>query len=135
MYIYFRHKTITHNRLYYTVNIIFFKKFLKICFIDYAITVVLFPHFIPLCPAHPLPPTFPLFSSSPWVIHISCLVSTFPILFLTSPCLFSTYYLCYLFSVPFPPLSLSHSPTDNPPCGLHFCDSVPVLVVCLVFVF
>ena len=23
-------------------------------------------------------------------------------------------------------------PTDNPPCDLHFCDSVPVLVICLV---
>ena len=23
-------------------------------------------------------------------------------------------------------------PTDNPPCDLHFCGSVPVLVVCLV---
>ena len=52
---------------------------------------------------------------------------------LNLPCLFSTYHLCYLFSVPFPPLSLSHSLTDNPPCDLHFCDSVPVLVVCLVF--
>ena len=63
----------------------------------------------PLCPAHPLPPTFPT-------------------LFLPSPCLFPTYHLCYLFSVPFPP-SPFHSPVDNPPCDLHFCDSVPVLVV------
>ena len=65
-----------------------------------------FPPFIPLLPAHPLPPAFPLFSSCAWVIHISSLASTFPILFLTSLCLFSTYHLCYLFSVPFPPLSL-----------------------------
>ena len=50
---------------------------------------------------------------------------------LTLP-LFSTYHLCYLFSVPFPPLFPSHSPYDNPPCDLHFCDSVPILVVCLV---
>ena len=27
------------------------------------------------------------------------------------------------------------SPADNPPCDLYFCDSVPVPVVCLVFVF
>ena len=27
----------------------------------------------------------------------------------------------------------SESPIDNPPCDLHFCGSVPVLVVCLVF--
>ena len=134
-----------------------------------------FPPFTPLHPAHPLPPTFPpysscpwvilisslastfptlflpypclfstyhlcylfsvpfpplplppallsLFSSCPWVEYISSLASPFPILFLTSPCLFSTYHLCYLFSVLFPPLSPSHSPADNPPCDLHFCD-------------
>ena len=91
-----------------------------------------FPPFTPLHPAHPLPLTFPPFSSCPWVIQISSLASTFPILFLTSPCLFSTYHLCYLFSVPFPPSVSSHSPADNTPCDLHFSDSVPVLVVCLV---
>ena len=80
-----------------------------------------FPPFTPLHPAHPLTPTFlPLYSSCPWVIHISSLASTFPISFLLSPCLFSTYHLCHLFSVPFPPLSPSHSPVDNPPCDLHF---------------
>ena len=82
-----------------------------------------FPPFSPLRPAHVFPPTFPRFSSCPWVIHINSLASTFPVLFLPSPCLFSTYHLCYLFSVPFPPLSPSHSPVDNPPCDLHFCDS------------
>ena len=47
----------------------------------------------------PLPSTFlpsrnaPL-SSCPWVMHISSLASPFPILFLTSPCLFCTYQLC-----------------------------------------
>ena len=91
-----------------------------------------FPLFIPLHPAPSIPPTFTPLRSGPWVVHISSLTSTFPILFLPSPCLFSTYHLCYLFSVPFPPLSPSHSPVDNPPCDLHFCGSVPVLVVCLV---
>ena len=110
-------------------NVLFY--FLNI-FIDYAITVVPFPPFTPLHPAHPLPPTFCPYSSCPWVILISSLASTFPILFLPSPCLFSTYHLCYLFSVPFPPLSPSHSPVDNPPCDLHFYGSVPVLVVGLV---
>ena len=56
-----------------------------------------FPPFTPLHPAHPLPPTFPPYSSCPWVIHISSLASTFPTLFLPSPCLFSAYHLCYLF--------------------------------------
>ena len=83
--------------------------------------------FIPLCPAPPSHQHFPTFTPCPWVIHISSLASPFPTLFLTSPCLFSTYHLCYLFSVPFPPLSPFHSPVDNPPCDLHFCGSVPVL--------
>ena len=69
-------------------------------------------HFPSYSPLPSLPPAFPPFSSCPWVIHISSLVSTFPILFLPSSCLFSTYNLCYLFSVPFPPLfpSLSSCP-------------------------
>ena len=101
-------------------------------FIDYAITVVPFSPFIPLHPVRPVPPAFPSPSSCLWVVHISSLASPFPILFLTSPCLFSTYHLCYLFSVPFPSFSPLHLLADNPPCDLHFCDSVPVLVVCLV---
>ena len=89
---------------------------------------------IPLLPAGP-PTSIPLPSLvTPWVVHRSSLASCFPILFLTSSCLFCTYHLCYLFSVPFPPLFPSHSPAGNLPCDLHFCDSVPVLVVCLVFV-
>ena len=108
----------------------FFKNiFYWLCYYNCPIS----PPFIPLHPAHPLPLTFPSFSSCPWVIHISSLASPFPILFLPSPCLFSTYHLCFLFPVPFPPFSLvPRTPplTDNPP--LHFCDSVPVLVVCLV---
>ena len=65
------------------------------------------PLYSPL-PCTYLSPAFPTFRSCPWVIHRSFLASTFPILFLTSPCLFCTYHLCYLFSVPFPP-SPSHS--------------------------
>ena len=64
--------------------------------------------FIPLLPAPlplpfsiPPPPPAPL-SSCPWVIHISSLASPFPILFLTSHCLFCTYHLCFLFPVPPP---------------------------------
>ena len=82
--------------------------FLNIFFV-YAITVVPFPPPpTPLHPAHRLPPTFPPYSSCPWVILVSSLASTFPTLFLPSPCLFSTYHLCYLFSVPLP---LSPTPT------------------------
>ena len=35
----------------------------------------------------------------------------------------------------FPPIPSFPLPTENPPCDLHSSDSVPVLVVCLVFVF
>ena len=80
----------------------------------------------------PLLPIFPPFSSCPWVIQIGSLASTFPTLFLTSLCLFCTYQLYFLFPVPFPPFSSLPYPTDNLPCDLHFCDSVPVLLVCLV---
>ena len=106
--------------------------FLKNIFIDYAITVVPFPPFTPLHPAHPLPSTFPPYSSCPWVIQISSLASTFPILFLPSPCLFCTYHLCYLFSVPFPSFFPLPLPADSLSCDLHFCDSVSLPVVCLV---
>ena len=71
-------------------------------------------------------------SSCPWVVHTSSLASPFPILFLTSPCLSSTYNLCYLFSVPFPLSVPSPFSSDNHLCDLHFHDSVPVLFVCLV---
>ena len=91
----------------------------------------IFPPLYSPLPCTYLSPAFPTFRSCPWVIHRSFLASTFPILFLTSPCLFCTYYLCR-FLVPFPPFSLLPLATDNPPCDLHFCDSVPVVVVCLV---
>ena len=103
-----------------------FKQFLfEVHFIDYAITVV--PFFLPL---YPPPPCIPHLSSCPWVVHISSLASPFPILFLTSPC---TYQLCFLFPVPFLPFSPLLLPADNPPCDLHFCNSVPLLVVPLVY--
>ena len=90
------------------------------------------PLYSPL-PYIPPPPTIiPHLSSCLCVIHISSLASLFLILFLTSPCLLCTYNLCFLFPVPFPPFSLLHLPADNPPCDLHFCESVPVLVVGLV---
>ena len=90
--------------------------------------------FIPLCPATPLPPAFTPLSSCPWVVHIGSLASPFPILFLTSPCLFCTYHVCFLFPVPFTPFSLFSLPplSDNLICDLHLWDSVPVVVVCLV---
>ena len=114
-----------------SIQTFFFLSFFKIYFIDYAITVV--PFFLPLisiCYVPPPPPSFPHLSSCPWVVHISSLVSSFPILFLTP---LSILYLPFMLLIPsiFPhyPPSL---PTDNPPCDLHFCESVPGLAVCLV---
>ena len=90
-----------------------------------------FPSIYSPLPCTPHSNSIPLLLSS-WVGHVSSLASPFPTLFLTCPCLFSTYHLCFLFPVPFPPSSPLLLPADNPPCELHFCDSVPILVVCLV---
>ena len=102
-----------------------------------------FPNFfLPFIP--PLPCTTPTLqhypspplSSFPWVVHISSLASLFLILFLTSPPVYfmPTNYASYSLYLPSPILSLPLT-TDNPPHDLHFSGSVPVLAVCLVFVF
>ena len=107
--------------------------FFKIYLTDYGITVVpFFLPFIPLCSVPHLPPSFPNLSSCLWVICISSMASSFIIPFLTSLCVFCAYQLCFLFPVSFPPFSPFHLPADNPPCDLYFCESVPVLIVCLV---
>ena len=77
----------------------FLKYIYWLCY--YSCLISRLPHSTPSCT--PLPSHIPPYSSCPWVILISSLPSTFPILFLPSPCLFPTYHLCYLFSVPFPP--------------------------------
>ena len=93
-----------------------------------------FPPFTPLHPAHPFPPTFPPYNSCPWVIHISSLASTFPILFLTSPCLFSTYHLCFLFPVPFLPFFLLPFPAMwSPFLWLCSCSSCLLSLFCFCF--
>ena len=108
-------------------------------FLKYILLIMLLQlshFFLPSIPLHPVPPLLPAFchlSSCPWVVHISSLASPFPTLFLTSPCLFCTYHLCFLFTVPSP--LILPLPADDPPCDLHFCDSLPVLVVGLVCVF
>ena len=102
---------------------IFFIFFLKIYFIDYAITVVPFFHPLyspPACTS--LPPSFPHLSSSPWVIHVSSLASTFPILFLTFPCLFCTYNSSFVFPVPF------HLFTPSP----YLLTTLHVISVCVI---
>ena len=89
-----------------------FKNILKYILLIMLLQLSHFPP--PLFPQPCTPPITcippPPFTSCSWVVHIRSLASTFPILFLTAPCLFSTYHLCYLFSVPFPPFSPSHLP-------------------------
>ena len=112
------------------------------CFNKYILLIMLlqlshfFSHLFPSTLYTPPPIIAHPLSSCPWIIHISSLASPFPILFLTSACVFCTYHLCFLFPVLFPPYFLLPFITDNPPCDLHFCDTVSVLVVCLVcFIF
>ena len=111
--------------------------FFTVYFIDYAIIAVpFFLPFIPLCSAPHLPPAsppHPRLSSCPWVVHMNVLrllhflyILNFPLsilclpIMLLIPCTFSLI------------LPLSH-PADNLPCDLHFCDCVPILVVCLAY--
>ena len=76
-------------------------------FMGHAITAV--PFFLPFTSLRPVPPPtrIPPLSSCPWVVHVSSLASPLPILFLTSPCLFCTYQLCFSLPVPFPLFSSS----------------------------
>ena len=89
--------------------------FLKVYFIDYDITVVS-TFFSPLYLSVRIPhlPAFPNpLGSCPQVIHISSLASPFPMLFLTSPCLFYTFILtnCASYSLYLSlPFSTSHIP-------------------------
>ena len=82
-----------------------FLSFLKVYFTDYTIIVVpIFFSPLFLSALYPPPTSIPPISSCPWLVYISSLASTFPILFLPSPCLFCTYHFCFLFPVPFPPI-------------------------------
>ena len=112
-------------------SISFFK---KICFVDYVITVVLiFPPLPSLCLLPPFPPA--ILPPPPFMfMGHACKFLGFSISYtiLNIPSLFYTYQLCFLFPVPFPPLSPFPFPADNLPNNLHTYDSFPVLVVCLV---
>ena len=64
--------------------------------------------------------------------------SLFPVLFLTSPCLFYAYQLCFLFPVPFPRLSSLPLPADNPSMRspfLWFCSCSSYLLSLFCFCF
>ena len=93
-------------------------------FFRYILLIMLLqlPHFfLSLHPAPPIPPSFPHLGSCPWVIHISYLASTFPILFLTSsiyfvPTNYASYYL-------FP-----HSPHSSSPLIILHVISISVIL-------
>ena len=108
-------------------------------FLKYFLLIMLlqFSQFSPFIPPPPCPPNLqhqPRLSSCPWVVHRSSLIPLFPVPFFISSVYFMpTSYASFLYlSPPIPPFLL---PTEIPPCDVHFSDSVPVLVVCLVFVF
>ena len=86
----------------------------------------------PLHPAHPPPSHIPPLQFMSightykfFGFYISYTILTLPL---------SIFHLSSMLLIlcTFPPLSLSHSPIDTPPCDLHLYGSVPVLVVCLV---
>ena len=73
------------------------------------------------------PPLVHVHGSSTFIFGFSI---SYTILIL--PCLFGTYQFVLLNPCTFSPILTLPPPTDNPPCDLHFCDSVPVLPVHLV---
>ena len=108
-------------------------------FIDYAITVV--PFIFSLLPPpsdlqppavwHPSPS--PYFMSTGHTYNFFDFSVSYTILNLFPSILCLPIMLLILsISSPILPIPL---PTDNPPCDLHLSGCVPVLVVCLVFLF
>ena len=97
-----------------------------------------FSPFIPLCPAtlsHLYPPPPPYFMSMGHTYKFVGFYISYTILTLH----LSILYLPFMFLIPCTfsliPWPCPHPhPSDNPPCDVHFSDSVPVLVVCLVCV-
>ena len=106
IYLFFTFFIVKYSCLHFCPTIIFpFKYILLIMLLQLS-------QFSPFATLHPVTPTLqqptplPRLSSSTWEVHVSSLASPFPILFLTSPCLFCIFPLCFLNPVPFPPLPL-----------------------------
>ena len=107
--------------------------FLKI-YIFYWLCYYSCPIFSPLYSPSPYNPSP---TSIPCLIHFHDLYNKFlgfsisyTVLNFPLPILYLLFILCIPCTVS--PLSSLPIPTDNSPCDVHFCDSVPVLVVCLV---
>ena len=112
------------QRSYWQINFFFLKYILLIMLLQLSF------FFSPLYPSACMTPASSDFphSSCPWVIHISSLASPFPLLFLTSPCLFCAYQLCFLFPVPF-----LHSPLFSPLITLHVISISVILFLFYLF--
>ena len=122
----------TENTKY--ISIILLHKLFFVFNIFYWLCIRVVPFFSAfnsLSPCTSPPTIIPHLSSHPGVIHISSLASPFPIVL---NLLLSILYLPFMLLIPYtffpiPPLPL---PTNSPPCDPYFCESVPVLLVCLV---
>ena len=83
------------------------------------------------------PPLFPSTLHTPF--HLHCPPPQFMSIGRTYK--FFGFYISYtiltlplsILYLPFMLIPCAFPPTDNPPCDLHFCNSVSVLVVCLVY--
>ena len=125
-----------NNKHYFLFFTYFYPTFYLFLFLSLIYWLCFYSRPILFSPLYPPPPSTPIPSSIPPALSscpchtrkffgfsISYTILTLPlsILYLTitllMPCTFS----------PIPPSA------DNPPCDLHFFDSVPVLVVCLVY--
>ena len=114
-------------------NFLFLSIFYRLCY--YSCPNFFLP-FIPSLPCT-LPsssiPLHPQFISMGYTSKLFGFISyTILNLPLSNLCLPIMLLVSCTFSPPILPLSL---PTDNPPCDVHFSESVPVLVICLVFGF
>ena len=101
-------------------------------FCYYAITVVPFPPLHSPLPCTPPPAHIPplQFMSMGFTFEFFGFYISYTILTLS----LSIFYLPFMLLIlcTFPPLSPFHCPVPNPACDLHFCVSVPVLVVGLI---
>ena len=98
--------------------------------------LMIVPFFLPFIPLITVPASH---HHSPTLVHvhISGLTYKFFCFFISHTILNLLLYILYLpfmLLIPctFPPLSPLPLPPDNPLCGLYFCESVPVLVDCLI---
>ena len=87
-FFFFRYQSFIFSSFIYFI--LFLNIFYWLCYYSCSIPLLYSP-----LPCTPSPTCIPLLSLCPLVVHISSLASPFPILFLTSLCLFCTYHLCY----------------------------------------